>query len=186
MILFISMAAPFWVVYATEVIGLTAFEWGLALFATGIVRIAISLPMGHLTDRYGSRKLILIAFSLAPCAPLLFLYSSSFFGVAFSLLLIAIINAIVWPAFSRLMANLIPQVRRGRILSILGQGVTISYGEVMPGGTLLFLPIALGSLVGGQIYAFNPGYLWILLTSAFLVCLVLSFCFIHEPKTVKT
>jgi MFS family permease len=184
--LFISMTAPFWVVYAVEVIGLSAFEWGLVMFVTGVVRVAISIPMGHLTDRYGSRRLILAAFSLAPCAPLLFLFSTSFFGVAISFLLIAIINAIIWPAFSRLMANLIPQIRRGRILSIVGQGVTISYGEVMPGGTLLFLPIALGSLIGGQIYAINPRYLWVLLASAFLVCLLLSFRFINEPKSVET
>jgi MFS family permease len=43
--LFIGMTAPFWIVYAVEVIGLTEYEWGLAMLITGVVRIAISIPI---------------------------------------------------------------------------------------------------------------------------------------------
>jgi predicted MFS family arabinose efflux permease len=81
------------------------------------------------------------------------------------------------------MANSIPRERRGRVLSVLGQGVAVSWGGVPMGALLLFIPGTIGSLSGGFIYDFNNKYPWFILTAGLIVCVLLTIKFIKEPKT---
>jgi MFS family permease len=181
--LLVSIAAPFWVVYATQIIGLTAYDWGILTLLVGAFRIAISIPMGHLIDRYGPRKMILATSPLSPIAAGLFVFSESFTHLLCIFLLLALYNTVSWPAYSTLMANYIPTERRGRVLSILGQGVAVTWGGVPMGALLLFLPATVGSLTGGFIYDFNPKYPWYILTAGLIICVLLTAKFIEEPKT---
>jgi len=90
------------------------------------------------------------------------------------------------PAFSTLIANIIPKARRGRLYSILGErGVTISFGNFWGGGFLLFPPAALGAYIGGHIYKLNPNYLWVITSTAMLLNLVLAYLFVREPKEIQ-
>jgi len=78
---------------------------------------------------------------------------------------IAIINNIMMPAFSTIIANMIPRERRGRLYSILGErGISISFGNFWGAGFLLFPPAALGAYLGGWIYQINPAYPTIILS----------------------
>ncbi len=181
--LIVSLAAPFWVVYATQVIGVTAYEWGTLMLFVGAFRIALSIPIGYLIDRVGPRKMILAVAPLAPVATFLFLFCASFLQLLGVFLLLALFNTVTWPAYSTLMASYIPPERRGRVLSVLGQGVAVNWGGVPMGALLLFLPATAGSLSGGFIYDINTQYPWIILTAGLILCVVLTARFIEEPQT---
>jgi hypothetical protein len=55
-ILFVSMTAPFWVIYATKVVGLTVIQWGIVLPLSGLLGIILAFPLGSLVDRWGPRR----------------------------------------------------------------------------------------------------------------------------------
>lgn len=181
--LLVSIAAPFWVVYANQIIGLTVYEWGSLMLLVGAFRIVTSIPMGYLIDRFGPRKMILAISPVAPIATFLFIFCESFIHLLGVFLLLSIFNTITWPAYSTLMANSIPRERRGRVLSVLGQGVAVSWGGVPMGALLLFIPGTIGSLSGGFIYDYNNKYPWFILTAGLIVCVLLTVKFIKEPKT---
>jgi len=181
-IFFVSIAAPFWVVYVTDIIGLTPSQWGTLMLILGIVRISLSIPVGYIVDRYGSRRLIIVAMALAPIPVFLFIFCKTFLEVLAVLLLLGFVNTIIWPAFSTLLANLVPRERRGRLLSILGRGIAISWGGVWAGGFIVFIPMSLGTLIGGYIYEANPMFPWLILGGALVLCLILSIMYIHEPE----
>jgi len=183
---FVAMTAPFWVVYAKEVVGLTPYQWGMVMLIAGFVGISMAFPMGSLVDRVGPRRMILTGMSLAPVAISLYLRAGGFLGVVAILCLLSLVNNMMMPAFSTLIANMIPRSRRGRLYSLLGErGVLISFGNFWGGGFLLFPPAALGALVGGYVYKMNESYLWMIFSAAMLVCLALIFLFVKEPEEAQ-
>lgn len=183
---FIAMSAPFWVVYAKEVVGLTPYQWGLVMLVSGAIGIAMAFPMGSLVDKMGPRKMILIGMAFAPAVIHVYQYVRGFIGVIVIICSISLVNNILMPAFSTLIANIIPKARRGRLYSILGErGVTISFGNFWGGGFLLFPPAALGAYIGGHIYKLNPNYLWVITSVAMLLNLVLAYLFVREPKEIQ-
>jgi len=183
---FVAMAAPFWVVYAKEVVGLTPYMWGLVMLISGAVSIAVAFPMGSLVDRIGPRRMILIGMAIAPLTIFLYLHTGGFLGVAAVLCLLALVNSMMMPAFSTLIANMIPRSRRGRLYSLLGErGIRIGFGNFWGGGFLLFPPAAAGALVGGYIYGMNNSYLWMILSAAMVACLALIFLFVREPEEAQ-
>jgi len=185
--LFIAGTAPFWVVYATNVIGLEKIEWGSALSISGLLSILLAFPLGSLVDRFGSRKMILLSMGLAPLIIPLFIYAGGFNGVTLVLCALSLINGLLMPAFSTLIANSIPKNRRGRLYSLLGErGVMISYGNFWGGGFLLFPAAALGSFIGGYVYEFNGAWSWIILAVAMGLNFVLAYIYIKEPDRAQT
>ena len=180
---FVSLAAPFWILYAKDVIGLTPLDWGTLMLISGICGLVLSLPIGYLVDRYGSRPLMLLSLSLAPICILLFIFSSSFWSVAAAFILLAFVNTAVSPSFSTIIANIIPRERRGRLYALLGErGINISTGRFFGGGFLLFVPAAMGSLCGGYLYDMNSGFPFIVLIAALVGCLFIAYRFVKEPE----
>ncbi|MCD6264022.1 MFS transporter [Candidatus Bathyarchaeota archaeon] len=181
--LFVSMAAPFWVLYAKDVIGLEPQHWGTIMLISGIFGLLLSLPMGALVDRYGAKPVILISLSLAPLSIVVFLLSPSFWGAALALTLLSIANTAITPSFSTLIANLIPRERRGRLYALLGErGIMISTGRYWGGGFLLFLPASIGSFTGGYLYEVDPRLPFIILITALLASLLITYKFVKEPE----
>jgi len=176
---FVSIASPFWIIYATSVIRLSPGSWGSLIFLLGIVEICLMIPMGYLIDRYGTRRLILVALSMAIAPVLLFTFCRSFLQVFITILSLTLANAILMPAFSSLKANLIPRERRGRLLALLGQGGRIAWGSSWALGLLLFLPMSAGMLISGYIYDWNPQYPWFIFAIAIFFCLFLAVRFIR-------
>lgn len=180
---FVSMAAPFWILYAKDVVGLTALDWGTLMLISGICGLVLSLPLGFLVDRFGARPMILLSLSLAPISVLLFLLLSSFWGAAATLMLLSVVNTAISPSFSTIIANIIPRERRGRLYALLGErGINISSGRFWGGGFLLFLPASIGSLIGGYLYGIDPRFPFIILITALLACLFITYKFIREPE----
>lgn len=121
--------------------------------------------------------------TLAPLVLWGYQYAGGFIGVAIILCGITICNNIMMPAFSTIIANIIPRNRRGRLYSLLGErGITISFSNFFGGGFLLFPPAALGSYIGGWVYKLNPNYPWMITSSALAVSLVLIFLFVENPE----
>ncbi len=184
--LFVAMTAPFWVVYAKQVIGLEAVQWGTILLISGAIGIVVAFPLGSLVDRIGSRRIILLSMGLAPVVMHLFIYAGSFYGVLTILCGMTLINGMLMPAFSTIIANMIPRNRRGRLYSLLGErGVRFTYGNFWGGGFLLFPAAALGSFLGGYIYEINSTYPWIILPIATFFNFLLAFRYIREPETAE-
>ena len=181
--LFVAMSAPFWVVYAKQVVGLSVYQWGVVLPISGLLGIILAFPLGSLVDRWGPRRIILIAMAMAPPAIFLYLYSGGFYGVLAILCVMTVINGMMMPAFSTLIANMIPRGRRGRLYSLLGErGVMFSFGNFWGGGFLLFPAAAVGSYIGGYVYEMNPPYPWIILSASTIASLALAARYIIEPE----
>jgi MFS family permease len=184
---FVAMTAPFWVVYAKQVIGLEPVQWGTILLFSGALGIIMAFPLGSLVDRVGPRRMILLAMGLAPIVIYSYLLSGGFYGVATILCTMSLINGVLMPAFSTIIANMIPRKRRGRLYSLLGErGVMFSYGNFWGGGFLLFPAAAVGSFIGGHVYEINQTWLWIILPLAILFNFLLAVRYIIEPERAET
>jgi len=183
---FIAMSAPFYVVYAKKVIGLVESQWGLIMFISGLVGILAAFPLGSATDRIGPRRMILLGMFAAPLIVFGYQYAGGFIGVAAVLVGLSLCNNIMMPAFSTIIANIIPRTRRGRLYSLIGErGITVSFGNFWGGGFLLFPPAALGAYVGGHVYMLDPNLPWIITSAALLVCAALIYLFVREPEEAQ-
>ena len=183
---FVAMSGPFWVVFATETVGLSAPAWGNINLISGLVALVFALPMGQIVDTWGAKKSILIGMFSAPVIIYFYQYAGGFWGVALALTGIALCNKIMIPGFSTLIANMIPRHRRGRLYSIMGErGVQISWGNFWGGGFLIFPPAALGAWVGGQVYAISPNLVWQITSIALFVSAILIMLFVHEPEQAQ-
>jgi MFS family permease len=179
---FVASSSPFWVVYAKQIVGITPYQWGLVMLVAGGVGLLIALPMGMMVDRFGPRKLILTGLFLASIVIFSYQFVTGFFGVLVILCGLSIVNNIMIPAFSTLIADMIPRDRRGRLYSLLGErGITISWGNFWGGGFLLFIPAAIGAYIGGVIYEIGPKLPWIITSMAMILSLILVYYFIKEP-----
>ena len=183
---FVAMSAPFYVVYAKQIIGISESQWGLIMFISGLVGVGLAFPLGAAVDRIGPRKMILMGMLLAPITLWCYQYAGGFIGVALILCGISLSNSAMMPAFSTIIANIIPRNRRGRLFSLIGKrGVMISFGNFWGGGFLLFPPAALGAYIGGWVYKLNPNYPWMITSAALFVSLVLVYLFVKEPEDVQ-
>ena len=183
---FIAMSAPFYVVYAKQVLGLVESQWGLIMFLSGLLGIIIAFPMGATVDKIGPRKMILAGMAFTPVVLWSYQYAGGFIGVLLVLCGITVCNNIMMPAFSTIIANIIPRNRRGRLYSLIGErGIMISFGNFWGGGFLLFPPAALGSYVGGMIYDLNPNFPWILTSIALAISLVAVFLYVKNPEEAE-
>ena len=183
---FIAMSAPFYVVYAKQVIGLVESQWGLIMFISGLVGILAAFPLGSVTDRVGPRKMILLGMFAAPLIVFGYQYAGGFVGAAAILVGLSLCNNMMMPAFSTIIANIIPRSRRGRLYSLIGErGIMVSFGNFWGGGFLLFPPAAVGAYVGGWVYKMDPNLPWIITGAALLVCAALVYLFVHEPEEAQ-
>lgn len=183
---FIAMSAPFYVVYAKQIIGLVESQWGLVMFISGLVGILVAFPLGSATDRYGARKMIMLGMFLLPGFIFVYQYAGGFLGVAAILVGISICNNMMIPAFSTIIANIIPRSRRGRLYSLIGErGISINFGNFWGGGFLLFPVAALGAYIGGWVYKVDPNLPWIITSAAILMCALLVYVFVQEPDEAQ-
>ena len=181
-----SIVQPFWIIYASEVIGLSPYEWGLVLLGGGIVKTVLSFMIGGLVDRLGPQRCILISFAVTIPSALLFTRSTSFFQTAAIYLGMVVGNAFLWIASSVLLADSIPRNIRGRIMAALGQGLGVGIGGGgYTRGFILFIPSAIGAFLGGYIYEFNPAMPWLLQAVFLLIGIVLTVVLVKEPDKAE-
>ncbi len=183
---FIAMTAPFYVVYARNVVGVTEANWGQLLFISGLLGILVALPLGGLVDRLGSRRMILIGMFMLPFFILGFTYTTGFVSLAIVLCGITLCNNVMIPAFSALIADSVPRGLRGRMYSVIGErGVSINFGNFWGSGLLIFPPAAFGAFLGGYFYDYSPRLLYLVTSAALFVGFILVYLYVKEPETVQ-
>jgi len=181
-----SIVQPFWIVYAYEVIGLSAYDWGLVLLAGGVVKTILSFMIGGFVDKLGPKKCMLIAFAVTFPTVVLFTRSTGFYATAAIYVAMVVGNAFLWIASSVLLADSIPRNVRGRVMAALGQGLGVGIsGGGYSRGFLLFIPATIGSFVGGYIYDFNPVLPWLIQAGCLLLGMVLTYVLVSEPKKAE-
>ncbi len=188
---FNSIAGPFWIIYAVDVIKLTTLEWGLIMLFMGGFRIGLALPAGIIVDKLGKRKALIAALTLSVLPVFLFVFCRTFLHTLLVLLMTSVANSFIMPTCSALVADFVPREKRGRVMATLGRGMLFIMvggggGGGGPGmGTLLTIPMILASLLSGYIYSFNSTYPWLLLTLGFILCLILTVTMVKEPKKAE-
>jgi MFS family permease len=181
-----NLVLPFWVVYATEVVKLSAYEWGIVLLIGGITKTVMSLFIGGLVDRIGSRKCMLLGFVIAIPMMTLFTFVTGFWMVIPVYMALIVSSSLMWISSSVYLANTIPRASRGRIMSALGSGMSVGVsGGGYASGFLVFIPMAIGSKLGGFIYTYNPAYPWFIQSVFLIVGMALCFFYIKDPKQVE-
>jgi len=184
-VFFNSLTSPYWVVYAKDVLGVSALNWGGLLTLATVIRVLLAIPAGGLIDRYDKRKIAALALALSTLPVLAFPFSGGLLGIVLVFIPISIANAFLMPLAGALMADLVPRERRGMVMATMGRGMlmTNTRGESGGGpgmGFILCLPVIVGSLLGGYIYNANPTYPWLLLGSALVVNATLAAYFLKS------
>jgi MFS family permease len=88
---------PVMPVYAHR-LGLSGFQQGIVLGATGLAALAVSVPAGTLSDRFGARRITLAAGLLMASATLAQAFAGSFAALLAARLAFGVGYAMVWTA----------------------------------------------------------------------------------------
>jgi MFS family permease len=185
-----AIAAPFWIVYITDVIGISKIDWGIILLVEAIFRIILTIPCGMIADRYSRTKTLFAAvfFSLFSLPTLVIAR-----GVVDVLLIrlgIALAGALFMPSSTALMADYIPREQRGKVMAAIGRGSVMvgatGGGTGGPGmGYIFTIPVMTASILGGILYSMNPVYPWICVLGATILQLVSLILFIRDPEKAE-
>lgn len=184
-VFFGALTSSFWVVRATEVIGLSISQWATVTMISGFVSVIMGIPAGSIVDRYSKKKIAGLCMILGAGLVYAFLVASTFTHIAFLAVLATLINSFMNPSFQSLFADMTPKEQRGRVLaSIGGGGVWIMRGAY-GSGVLGKLLQTIGMLLSGYLYAYNTSYPWLIMSGAFLVLGVLFLITVDESHAAE-
>jgi len=179
---FVSMVMPFWIVRATELIGINPEQWGMIMLVSGAFNVLLSLPAGSYVDRH-NRKIIAGVCLIAGSLPVfLFLYATTFEHVVALSVAATIPNMFLNPALQSMFADMVPRERRGRMISALGGGGIWIMGGVWATGVVAMASITLGSLASGYVYSLGSSLPWVILAGALIVLGLLFLRMVEEPE----
>jgi len=179
---FASITAPFWIVYAGDVVGISTVEWGLIEIIVAGVNVVALFFSGNFVDRFGRKKIMLLNLLLAPVMNLSFIYCQNFPQMLLFRISLTIQNAFMMPAAAALMADIVPRKDRGRAIAAIGwQPIVITLGAVSA-GFFRFPPFFVGSVLSGYVYELDPRYPWFLLAGGFFLELIVCHFFIKETE----
>jgi MFS family permease len=160
--------ASYYLLYASEVIGLTPLQWAPIASIQFLVTF-LKIPGARVSDNIGKRK-VMIA-SLLACAPfaIMFPFSRSFLQALISILLVTATGIFYSPAYEALQADLTPKATRGRIMALWQ--VTTSLATIP------------GTIAGGFLFeAVNPALPFYLFSVAEVVAALFIVGFVKEPE----
>jgi MFS family permease len=184
-VFFNGISGAFWIVYATSLLGISATSWGVTSAIQGGTSLILSQWSGRLLDKIGRRRLIIPFMILVPFYPLLFIWViKDFIGLALMVFLMAIGNAFLMPGFQSLLADAVPNDRRGRVTSAVGGGnFFIDVRNTgMGGGMLLFLPMAVAQLLGGSLYEIGSNLPFYVMSAGMAIVFLWAYLKIKDPK----
>jgi DHA1 family multidrug resistance protein-like MFS transporter len=181
-----SIILPFWVVYATEIIQITEYQWGVIMLWAGLVKTVLSFFIGGIVDRVGSKKCFLITYAIAIPGMYLFTRVPGFWSTMALYIMLVVSSAFMWIASSVYLADSIPRETRGRVMAGLGSGMSTGVvGGGYASGFLVFIPMTLGNLLGGYIYDANASYPWIIQSIMLMVGLILTVILLKDPEKIQ-
>jgi MFS family permease len=110
----LNIAGPFFNVYMVQNLKFTATMVGIASIATSVTGLLIQRRVGRLSDRWGPRKVQMIAMALIPILPFAWLFITQFWHV----MLLNSFSGALWGAFNLVSFNfllsLTPDAQRAR------------------------------------------------------------------------
>jgi MFS family permease len=185
-----GVSSPFWVVYVTEVIGISKIDWGLILLVETVLVTLLSIPFGVLADRYSKSRLLLITVILSLISMPTIAIAGTFVQVLMIRLGVGIARAVFMSTGAALMADYVPREHRGRVMAAIGSGRYMlgaaGGGTGGPGmGYLFTLPVMFSSIVGGILYSLNPLYVWLVVGGTIIVQLLSLALFIRDPERAE-
>jgi len=163
-----ATVGPYYLLYATNIIGLTPMEWAL-IASLQFLGATLKVPGGWLSDKFGKRKIMIL--SALTCAPftILFAVSRSFFQALTASILLIVTGIHFAPAYQALQADLTPRTTRGRIMSLWQVSSSLS--------------TASGTLLGGFLFqTVDPTLPFYLFTAAELIGAFFLISFVREPE----
>ncbi len=180
-----GVVSPFWVIYAVEEIGLSPQSWGLILLVETAVRNMIFIPAGFLVDRWGRTASLLSALILALVAIPLFIVVHGFWPILLIRVAVALVQALMIPASTALIADSVSREIRGSVMAAIGQGSVMlgaaGGGTGGPGtGYLITLPLVAALVAGGYLYAYDPILPWLFVLGTTLLSIVLTLLWIRD------
>jgi len=184
-VLFASIASSFWVVRATEIIGLSVQQWGSVMLVSGVVSVVLGIPAGSIVDRYSKKMIVGICMILGSAQCYLYLRCETYLHVVLLAVVTTLTNAFMNPGFQSLFADMIPREKRGRVLASIGGGGIWLMRGAWGSGVLGMAMQTLGMLLSGYVYRFNPSYPWYVLSAALLVIGVLFILLVDEPRVAE-
>lgn len=155
--------------YVFDVIGLGKLEWGLANTASVAATLAFGFPMGKLVDKIGRKKSIVFANLIFISATVAFLMAGNLNHLIVVFLMFAIGGSLLGPAYSALLADMIPRERRGRIMGTI---VTLNILATVP-----------ASALAGFLYGVQPSHPFTLVVLLAIAVTLIIFLAVREPKT---
>jgi len=174
-----NMVSSYWVIYATQSLGLSAVQWGMVLLVASVINVVLMVPAGMLVDRLGPKRVLTWALLIGAVPMFLFRYATTLVFVTVLLVIMTVANSFLMSGAPAYMTHSVPPERRGRVMSALGMGMlfinTRGGGGGGPGmGTLLTIPSIIGAILGGFVYGYNPNLLWMSFGVALLLSAVIS------------
>lgn len=176
-----SFASSFWVIRATQVLGLSLAEWATVITVSGVVGVVLGIPAGRLIDRLSKRLVAAACLILGAVIAFLFLRVTSFYEVLALAIAAAMLDAFLNPSLKSLFADLTPRSVRGRAMALVGGGGLNLMRNVMASSILAKVFLTVGAFISGYIYGIDNSLPWVILSGAMLVIGVCFIVFVKDP-----
>jgi len=164
-----SAVGPYYIFFASDVAGLTEFQWGTVVGLQFLLSNILLIPGGWLSDKFGKRKIMIVSLSATIPMILLFTLSRAFIQVMFVALLLVATGIYYAPAHEALQADFTPRSIRGRTASLWLIVSAVS--------------AALGAPVGGFTFqTLGPTVPFYIFAAAELTALLLLIVMVKEPE----
>ncbi|MES0325935.1 MAG: MFS transporter [Candidatus Bathyarchaeia archaeon] len=184
-VLFGSLTSGFWIVRATEVIGLSIKDWANIVLISGAVSVILGIPAGSIVDRFSKKNIAGICMIIGAIQVYGFLLCTTYTHVVILAVLTTLTNSLMNPSFQSLFADMTPKEQRGRVLaSIGGGGIWImrgAYGSGVLGKSLQ----TVGMFLSGYLYRYNNALPWQIMSVALFAFGVLFLLLVEEPKVAE-
>jgi MFS family permease len=159
----------FYILYASSVVGLTAFDWGAVVSLQLLAASVIKIPGGWFSDKFGKKKAMTASLLATIPMILIFTLSQSFIQVLIAALLLVIAGIYYAPAHEALQADLTPRLMRGRVNAAWDMSS--------------YFAIGLGTLVGGFAYqSLGPAVPFYVFAVAEFAAALLLISKVKEPE----
>ena len=184
-VFFASLVSGFWIVRASEVVGLNIQQWGSVMLVSGAVSVVLGIPAGSIVDRFSKKWIAGACLVIGGVQSFLFLRCTTFNHVVALAAFTTLTNAFLNPAFQSLFADMTPREQRGRVLASIGGGGIWLMRGAWGGGILGRSFQTVGTFISGYLYGYDSSYPWLILSGALIVLGVAFIALVKEPERAE-
>ena len=153
--------------YAVNVLGIPEEQWFLTFIPLLLTMVVISIPVGKMVDRIGT-KIPLILGPIVLATALLLFVNGNFYTIMISMALLGLVHLLVMSSGMVLAATLVAPENRGKVRGFLN-----FVGNIFTG---------VGMLLGNFLYNIMPQLPFYVTALLAIPMVLIAILFIHEPK----